>query len=168
MSQHFPAVSGYKLFEGNLKTSITINDTTQSGTQDCWVLSTLASVAEVSERIWRMFDIKTYNAKGIYSIRLYELGVPISVVIDDYLPISDLIATVDVNSKETWPLLIQKAFSKLNGNYKSTATGWPIDAGAIFLGTGGSSIGMSSVTVDQLWNTAVDWDSRGYIITALT
>ena len=70
------------------------------------MLSTLASVAEVSERIWRMFDIKTYNAKGIYSIRLYELGVPISVVIDDYLPISDLIATVDVNSKETWPLLI--------------------------------------------------------------
>ena len=52
-----------------------------------WLFASLSSVAEVPARVWRMFDIKTYNSKGIYSIRLFELGVPISVVIDDYLPI---------------------------------------------------------------------------------
>jgi hypothetical protein len=59
------------------------------------MLAGLASVALVPADIWKMFDIKTYNTKGIYSIRFYELGVPISVVIDDYLPISNGIAGVD-------------------------------------------------------------------------
>lgn len=48
----------------------------------------IASVAEFPERIYNMFDTKAYNTKGTYSIKMYEMGVPISVVIDDFLPIN--------------------------------------------------------------------------------
>ena len=33
-----------------------------------------------------MFDTKTLNAAGIYSVKLYDMGVPISVIVDDYIP----------------------------------------------------------------------------------
>jgi len=88
MSAQFPESSGYKLFQDNLMSSINIDDTIQGYLGDCWVLATIAAVAEKPELVWRLFDTKTYNPAGIYSIRLYELGIPLSVVIDDYLPIS--------------------------------------------------------------------------------
>jgi hypothetical protein len=47
-----------------------------------------ASIAEFPDRIFNMFDTKTYNTKGVYSIRMYDMGVPISIVIDDFLPIN--------------------------------------------------------------------------------
>ena len=171
MSAQFPESSGYTLFQGNLMSSINIDDALQGYLGDCWIFSSLASVAEKPERIWRMFDTKTYNAAGIYSIRFYELGVPISVVIDDYLPFSgswNIAGKPNEAQKETWPILIEKAFSKLHGNYKSSEIGWMIDAGNSFLGTGGSSISTSKLTAEQIWASALDWDTRGYVMTAGT
>ena len=171
MSVQFPESSGYTLFQSNLMSSINIDDTIQGYLGDCWVLSSIAAGAEKPERIWRMFDTKTYNPAGIYSIRFYELGVPISVVIDDYLPISgtqNLFVKANTPQKETWPLLIEKAFSKIHGNYKAIEGGWMVDAGNTFYGTGGSSLTPSSQTAAALWTTAKQWDDAGYIMTAAT
>lgn len=59
------------------------------------------------------------------------MGVPISIVIDDYLPTNtgaSAVAFYDL-AKELWPVLVEKAFSKLNGNYYSIANGGnPLDA----------------------------------------
>ena len=77
MSEHFPAASGYKIFENNAQTSINIDDTIQGYLGNCWMLSSMAAIAEVPARIWRMFKTKSYNGKGIYSIHMYELGAPI-------------------------------------------------------------------------------------------
>jgi len=79
----------------------------------------IGSMVEYPELIWSMFDTKTYNEQGVYSIRLHDMGVPISIVIDDFLPI-DTSGGVTVGSeKQMWPLLLKKAFSKLMGNYKT-------------------------------------------------
>jgi hypothetical protein len=48
----------------------------------------IASVAEFPQRIYDMFDTKAYNNNGVYSIKMFDMGVPISVVIDDFLPIN--------------------------------------------------------------------------------
>jgi hypothetical protein len=171
MSDQFPQSSGYALFQNNLMSSINIDDTLQGYLGDCWVLSTIAAAAEKPARVWKMFDTKTYNAAGIYSLRFYELGVPISIVIDDYLPISgtqNLFVKANAPQKETWPLLIEKAFSKIHGNYKAIEGGWMVDAGNTLLGTGGSSINVTSSTVDVVWTTALDWDTKGYVMTAAT
>jgi len=99
------------------------------------------------------------------------LGVPISVVVDDFLPISgtqNLFVKANTPQKETWPLLIEKAFSKLHGTYHAIEGGWMIDSGNTFLGTGGESIGTSSYTVADIWAKAYDWDQKGYVMTAAT
>lgn len=122
------------------------------------MIASIAAVAEKPARIWSMFDTKTYNPVGIYSIRFYELGAPISVVIDDYLPISgtqNLFVNAKSDQKETWPILIEKAFSKLHGNYHAVEGGWMVDAGNVFLGTGGSSIRTSDLSAAEIWTTAV-------------
>jgi hypothetical protein len=116
-----------------------------------------------------MFDTKTYNPAGIYSIRFYELGAPISVVIDDFLPISgtqNLFAKANNPQKETWPILIEKAFSKIHGNYHAVEGGWMVDAGNVFLGTGGLSINTASTTAADIWTNAVSWNSKNYVMTA--
>jgi hypothetical protein len=55
LSSKFPASSGYKLFSDNTQNSININDTIQGYLGDCWVLSTMAAIAEHPQRIWNMF-----------------------------------------------------------------------------------------------------------------
>lgn len=129
MSSFFPAASGYSLFKNNLQTSIGIEDTIQGQLGDCWLLSMMASIAEFPDRIFNMFDTKSYNSKGVYSIKMYDMGVPISVVIDDFLPIATSWGNnsyVSVNpDKELWPILLEKAFSKLMGSYETIVGGWP-------------------------------------------
>jgi len=151
MSVAFPASSGYKLFQNNLESSINIDDTVQGMLGDCWVLSAIAACAEKPSRVWKIFDTKSYNTAGIYSLRMYDMGVPISIVIDDYLPTntsgSQHIFTNVTAQKELWPILVEKAFSKIHGNYYAIEGGWMIDAGNTFMGTGGEGLSTSSLTV---------------------
>ena len=151
MSAHFPKSSGYRIFQNDLESSINIDDTIQGMLGDCWVLSAFAACAEKPSRVWKMFDTKTYNTAGIYSLRFYDMGVPISVVIDDWLPTyssgAQQIFTNVHTQKELWPILIEKAFSKIHGNYYAIEGGWMIDAGNTFMGTGGEGFSTSSLTV---------------------
>jgi hypothetical protein len=151
MSLQFPAASGYTIFQNNLESSINIDDTIQRYLGDCWVLSAIAACAEKPGRVWKMFDTKTYNTAGIYSLRFYDMGVPISVVMDDWLPTytsgTQHIYTKINAQKELWPILIEKAFSKIHGNYYAIEGGWMIDAGNTFMGTGGEGLSTSNLTV---------------------
>lgn len=142
MQDAFPVSEGYSLFQHDKMSSINIDDTTQGFLGDCWVLTTIASMAEKPQRIWDLFETKDDNPMGIYSLRMYNLGVPMSVVIDDYLPISKAQNFyVKANGqKETWPILIEKAFAKLNGNFHSIWGGDLRDAGFALLGTNGARI----------------------------
>ena len=80
-------------------------------------------MAASSQHIWSMFDQKKMNAAGAYSLRMYDMGVPVSIVLDDFLPINpswgtNTFAWTDADL-ELWPLLVEKAYSKLNGDYNS-------------------------------------------------
>ena len=81
-----PASEGFSLFKDDAVHSISFNDVDQMALGDCWVLSAMASIAEHPQRIWDMFPQKTLNEHGAYSIRMHSLGVPINVIIDDYVP----------------------------------------------------------------------------------
>jgi len=63
-------------------------------------------------------------------------------------------------------MLIEKAFTKLHGNYKSIAWGSMFESGNIFLGTGGKRIYTSTMTAGQIYSTVADWNSKSYIIGA--
>ena len=62
-------------------------------------------------------------------MNLYALGVPTSVVIDDYLVASD--STIFSNpgkDKSLWGPFYEKIFAKFHGNYGRTSGGWPTTA----------------------------------------
>ena len=45
------------------------------------------SIAEDPERIRDIFQVDQKNSVGVYAAKMWLLGMPTSVVIDDYLPL---------------------------------------------------------------------------------
>ena len=45
-------------------------------------------VAEEQDRVQTMFLTDELNGAGVYAAELFLLGIPITVVIDDYLPMN--------------------------------------------------------------------------------
>ena len=59
----------------------------QGGVGNCWFIAAASSVAEVPGRLEKVFlntDTKL-NEAGIYAVNLYTLGVPHTVIVDDYM-----------------------------------------------------------------------------------
>ena len=62
------------------------------------------------------------------------MGFPITVIVDDYLPIKKQSdgSVASIFSKQSadgdvWMMLLEKAFAKLMGNYELTNGGWPTE-----------------------------------------
>ena len=86
------------------------------------------SASEKPERITEIFEIDEKNSAGIYATQMYLLGMPITVIVDDYLPVqetdnqSNLYAQV-ASDGALWGPILEKTFAKYLGNYET------IDAG---------------------------------------
>jgi len=70
------------------------------------------------------------NNSRIYGINFYDLGVPTTVVIDDYLPFSystgaSPVFTQPTDNKGLWAMYLEKAFSKYHGNFYTIEGGSP-------------------------------------------
>ena len=68
------------------------------------------------------------NAAGIYAVDFYTLGVPHTVVVDDFIPMTQSDHSDDPNAlvntfasvgsdQSMWGAVLEKAFAKLVGNY---------------------------------------------------
>lgn len=113
------------------------NDVNQGAIGNCYFLAAAAAIAEKPERLQKIFlnQSNDLNEAGIYGVNLYALGVPITVVIDDYLPLmSDEIGSYTTmfakisDDKAMWMPILEKAFAKFNGNYLHTEAGHPATA----------------------------------------
>ena len=82
-------------------------------------MSALASLAERSALIERLFITKTVNKEGIYKIKLCKNGEWVKVTVDDYFPCHPMGSPVFSRSKgnELWVLLLEKAYAKIHGSY---------------------------------------------------
>ena len=96
-----------------------------------------SAIAEKPRRLEKIFisDEGKLSPNGIYAVNFYTLGVPHTVIFDDYLPMvpdnnggwRTLFAHIgDDNS--LWTLILEKAFAKYHGNYKNIALGMPQNA----------------------------------------
>ena len=45
------------------------------------------SIAEKPERLREMFLIDEKNSANIYALKLYALGVPVTITVDDFVPL---------------------------------------------------------------------------------
>ena len=79
----------YEEVEGGMelfKSGIEPGDVKQGRLADCYFLSCLSALAEVSGRVESMFNTKEVNAAGIYSINFYVNGKKQEVIVDESIP----------------------------------------------------------------------------------
>ena len=78
-----------------------------------------------------LFVYEQLNDQRVYGVDFWNLGVPVTVVIDDYIPtyswgVAALESVSD--NKGLWPIFLEKAFGKFHGNYDATSGGQPSEA----------------------------------------
>lgn len=103
-------------------------DAIQGQMGNCWLITAAISMAESLPRISNMFEIQQINSASIYAAQMYLLGMPITVIVDDYLPLDAYEENLTLYAKISedsglWGTLYEKFFAKFFGNYEM------IDAG---------------------------------------
>jgi hypothetical protein len=113
--------------------AVSPNDINQGQLGDCWLLSSIACLAEFPEAVRKLFVAKQENDMGVYTLLLYDTGLQdwVPVTVDDYLPCFEAsdgatpaFAHAGPGSKEMWPCLLEKAFAKVCGGYQHISGGW--------------------------------------------
>jgi len=97
-----------------------------------WIVSAVAAIAETPGRVEKLFlnNENKMSPAGIYAVQLYALGLPMTVMIDDYFPaiqqdednVTTLFSLLD-HDTPLWGMLIEKAFAKRYGNYEHITYG---------------------------------------------
>lgn len=97
------------------------NDVVQGSVGNCYFLASIAAIAEHPNVIKKVFLTDQVNSAGIYAFRMYIRGKPWVVTIDDSILVSSkdnepIFATRGVGNS-LWPILLEKAWSKIKGSY---------------------------------------------------
>ena len=161
--------------------SINPNDIGQGDVGNCWLMASLSSFGEHPQRVMNAFVNKTTNANGIYGVNLYRLGVPNTVVIDDYLAVLDHSdRTIYAQLSEDnglWGPFIEKAFAKFYGNFHHINGGIPSDAVEVLNGSPSTELlhdnpyneGIEDLkSADEVFNMLYNNDSKNAIMTTGT
>ena len=93
--------------------------------------SVLSALADNYPSIFKKIILsKEYNPKGMYNVKLYIDGEFQTITIDDYFPCikgTNVYFFTRPSNFEIWPLLIEKAWAKVNGGYLNIINLWPGD-----------------------------------------
>lgn len=128
------------------------DDVIQGYIGDCFFVSAISSLVEHDDDlgeehntfIERILRMHKKNDEGIYTFSFWALGLPIELSIDDRMPFmtikpvnasADYVDTdptylaLEPNDHAMWGPLIEKAYSKLVGNYEAAGSGgWPSES----------------------------------------
>ena len=97
---------------------------------DCWLISAIAALAEWPKRVYSIFgvdgNIHYGNEVGGYVINHTKDGIWKRTVVDDFLlvrGVAPMFARNRRNAAELWVPLLEKAWAKVHGGYKSLQVG---------------------------------------------
>ena len=82
-----------------------MNDINQNGIGDCVLLSWLADLAHTNSSV--IDNMITDNGNGTYGIKLYELGIPL------YITVNNLLSSISNTGQYAWAGLVEKAIAQL-------------------------------------------------------
>ena len=112
---------------------------------DCWFMAAASALAEVPQRLERIFlnDPGSMNKNGIYAVNIYTLGVPHTIVVDDYLPLQqywenaqyETLFSLVGEDTSMWGVILEKVFAKYHGNYEHLTAGDPRAAARSLMGS---------------------------------
>lgn len=108
--------------------SIEPNDIRQGQLGDCYLLSSLSSLAEREHLVRKLFQPEKKSLHGLYSVWLNVNGMWTNVLVDDYFPCvgeKGSPAFSRGNGNEIWVLILEKAYAKVFGSYQAIEGGNP-------------------------------------------
>lgn len=120
------------------------SDVHQGGLGDCWLMSSIAALAEFPAVIKNLFITKRYSTYGKYTLRLFDCMKDkwVEVYVDDLVPCSGGTPVfAQPQNTEMWAVLIEKAVAKFCGSYGNISGGLPCWALATLTGMPTFSIG---------------------------
>lgn len=152
------------------------NDIKQGMLGDCWLMCALASLAEQPDLVRRLFVTKTSNTAGMYRVRLWKDGEPITITVDDYFPCfpQGLPVFSRSHGNELWVLLLEKVFAKINGSYMLLRGGWAFEGMSDLTGCPTENLDFEDDEVqlmlkrDQIWPLLQQADEEGSLMSAST
>lgn len=108
-----------------------INDVRQGGAGTCYLMSSIAAVAEQPQLIKDVFLVDNKNDAGIYAFTLHIRGKPWVVDIDDEMLwqfpppyVAQLVySQLDQTNSVIWSALLEKAWAKIRGSYDQAYAG---------------------------------------------
>lgn len=128
---------------------------------NCYLIAGMTAMYNHPELIKEAFLIKEKNKAGIYAVRLFFRSRPVTIVIDDAILMIDdegaginhRFAKVNPLFKTVWPIVLEKAFAKLKGNYLNMHGGYMSNVFKSILGVPSSIDYMVSFHSNQdVWN----------------
>lgn len=158
------------LFSGSVNSS----DVCQGRLGDCWFLSAVAVLTDVS-RISDVIITPEYNEEGIYTVRFCIQGEWVPVIVDDWIPCESPGKPAFATSKkrnELWVSVLEKAYAKLHGSYEALEGGLVQDALVDLTGGAGEEIDMRSAQAQidlasgRLWSQLLHFKREGFLLGA--
>ena len=125
-----------------------------------YLYSVLSSLAKhYPAIISKIILTKDYNPNGKYEVRLYIDGEFKTIVVDDYFPCikgTNVYFFTRPADFEMWPILIEKAWAKVNGGYLNIINAWPGDFFRALTGFTFDDYVHQAINKEQLFNELSD------------
>ena len=96
------------------------------------------------------------NEFGVYKVIVFVCGRPRYMMIDDYFPVTKddkpLFAGAHYQSRNAWPMLLEKVWAKINVNYEKTCAGWAHEVTRVLTGAGAKDFICSQLSITKMWD----------------
>ena len=165
--------SAYTLF-GN---GATPDDMIQGEVGNCWFIAAASAIADAKPGLLEKSFLNTEQVlpkSGVYAVTLYPLGVPHTVVVDDWVGTNDAhgkrqnIMAPPGLDKSIWGFALEKAVTKMYGNHEHMQGGITSSAVRAMIGGPHTYLNNKTLTIDQLWAGLQKHEKDNNIITAGT
>ena len=156
-----------QLFSGEINTKSITNGKISSS----YFISAISAISDYPGLIKNIFINHEYNPDGYYTLILFIDGEFQIIYLDDYFPClkgTNIPYFLKVNNFNIWPLLLEKAWAKVNSNYQNALSGWPNDIFRTFTGFSCEESIHNEKDEESVWNRIKEVKENNGIICAST
>ena len=156
-----------QLFSGEINTKKIINGKINSS----YFISAISAISDYPGLIKNIFINEKYNPDGFYTLILFIDGEFQIVYIDDYIPClkgTNIPYFLKINNYSIWPLLLEKAWAKVNTSYQNALSGWPNDIFKTFTGFSCEELIHNQKEPEYIWRIIKTAKENNGIICAST